>query len=87
MAEATVVIELLRDAYALVEFVQQKAHTILNHESEREDVNLKFASQNLRLKRWYLLFTDTNGEAASASTASLRQQDIPAVCRILVGPQ
>lgn len=78
--EASGVIELLRDAYALVEFVQQTAHTIRHHESERDDLDLKFESQSLRLKRWYLLFTSTNEETtASGRTASFRLQDIPKV--------
>ncbi|KAK4149534.1 hypothetical protein C8A00DRAFT_46865 [Chaetomidium leptoderma] len=62
--EATLVIELLRDAYSLVEFVQQTAHTIRNHESERGDIDLKFATQNLRLKRFSDFFTTENGDAA-----------------------
>ncbi|RYP34646.1 hypothetical protein DL767_004206 [Monosporascus sp. MG133] len=62
--EATVIIELLRDAYSLVEYVQQKAHAIRNHESERDDLDLKFQSQNLRLKRFSRLFTATNGDEA-----------------------
>jgi hypothetical protein len=73
--EATLIIELLRDAYSLVEFVQQTTHSIRNHASERDDLDLKFASQNLRLQRFSLLFTTTDGDTADVA----RLQAIPEV--------
>ncbi|KAK4209647.1 hypothetical protein QBC37DRAFT_430026 [Rhypophila decipiens] len=76
--EATVVIEILRDTYALVEFVQQTAHTIRHHEDERDDLDLKFEFQSLRLKQYYDRFTAKNEDAtASGSTGTFKLQDIP----------
>jgi hypothetical protein len=75
--EATIVVELLRDAFALIEFVQTTAATIRNHEEERSDLNLKFRAQELRLRQLYRLFEGADEDPAVIA----RLEDVPEVWR------
>ncbi|KAK3360524.1 hypothetical protein B0T25DRAFT_578437 [Lasiosphaeria hispida] len=71
--EATIVIELLRDAFSLIEFVQATATTIRNHEEERKDLNLKFRAQTLRLRQFSRFFGGAHEDAA----VIVRLEDVP----------
>ncbi|KAK0707275.1 hypothetical protein B0H67DRAFT_647475 [Lasiosphaeris hirsuta] len=71
--EATIVIELLRDAFSLIDFVQQTAHSIRNHKDERDDLDLKFQAQTLRLRQFSRLFTVADEDAAEI----VRLKDVP----------